>query len=318
MVIHEGAETNKMKNIANAIIKSAQPGWTEWISIILSIIMPITVLYVQRYFDQKRQSHENKPLISLGQFESYGKKLNLGKYWGADIDINKNPLFKSKIVIPVYNIGKTPISGIHVTYEVMHFKQIVEGLPNEPLPFTQSDQKEIYFLGGTLDEPKYIVSTHKDGLGGGIKVKSGGDIKNVHFPDRTVETINAGWFGECYLEPMVSGSRKEIILNNGLELFIQYILFMNGDRSHSTITDNNGQKKISCSGDVSLTEPTIKITFAYIDYLGKKHQENKYAKLRTPKLHSVQSFSAEKGLENYSESVWEITPIANEEVDNSA
>lgn len=318
MVIHEGAETNKMKNIANAIIKSAQPGWKEWTSIILSIIMPITVLYVQRYFDQKRQSHENKPLISLGQFESYGKKLSLGKYWDTDIDINKNPLFKSKIVIPVYNIGKTPISGIHVTYEVMHFKQIVEGLPNEPLPFTQPDQKEIYFFWGTLDEPKYIVSTHKNGSGSRIIVKSGGDKKNVDFPDRTIETINAGWFGECYLEPMVSGSRKEIILNNGLELFIQYILFMNCGRSQSTITDNNGKKRITYSGDAPLTEPTIKITFAYIDYLGKKHQENKYAKLRTSKRYSVQNYSAEKGLENYSESVWEITPIANEEVDNPA
>ncbi len=318
MVIHEGAETNKMKNIANAIIKSAQPGWPEWISIILSIIMPLTVLYVQRYFDHKRQSHENKPLISLGQFESYGKKLSLGKYWDTDIDIKKNPLFKSKIVIPVYNIGKTPISGIHVTYEVMHFKQIVEGLPNEPLPFTQPGQKEIYFFLDSLNQPTYIVSTHKDDSGSKVIVKSGGDKKIVDFTGRTTESINAGWFGECYLEPMVSGSRKAIILNNGLELFIQYILFMNCGRSQATRTDNNGQKRITYPGDVSLTEPTIKITFAYIDYLGKKHQENKYAKLRTPKLHSVQNFSAEKGLENYSESVWEITPIANEEVDNPA
>lgn len=92
--------------------------WFDYLSLFLSIGVAILIIFLQRAIDNRRQTKDNQPVITLGKYDSFGSEFQIGNYFGTDIEMKLDRTQKSQIAVPLFNIGRTPISNVTIKYEV--------------------------------------------------------------------------------------------------------------------------------------------------------------------------------------------------------
>ncbi|MBV7392466.1 hypothetical protein KUA55_17565 [Enterococcus sp. ALS3] len=267
-------------------------------SLIISVTIPLIVLYLQRYFDNKRNEEENKPKIALGKFECFGKPLNIGQYYKTDTLFSENNSLKSEIKIPLLNIGKTPISEVSVTYEIEDFEDIIRKSPKKIVNVPDIENMIYLFTNSRNNTNYYITTPSKQDFT--IQAIIDDVVEEVKFPESYVTIYNARNVSIEMLDPMISNSKQDISFNIQMELFIQYVLYMNNYRLKFGDDDDEISKDSYPIGPFSRLEPIIKFEFEFKDYKNNLCKEVKYMKLRTGG--SIFSFKEDRPTQ------WQIIP----------
>lgn len=262
-----------MHEIANEIAKLEQRDWFDWVSLIISILIPIAVLYIQRFFDNSSKEEEMRPHLALGPFESSNQTFILGNFYNTDLSIIDNPLQKSQIRVPLYNIGGSPVSNIVVKYTIQDFDKLAINKPQQALQ--QTDKDQIYLHSGTQDKsPKYTLLKHVNGQ---KKLKyvytDNGERKVDTVFGYNQSTFNAKSSGHISVPPLISNQQQTIPMDANFELFVQFILFMNDIRL------------LNLSPEI----PNIQFDVSYTDYKGNRIQTPLMMSLVAFELHDIDS-----------------------------
>lgn len=219
-----------MNAIAREIAKLGQHDWFDYISLLVSILIPLIILYVQRFIDKLSKEKEMQPRLALGPFESTNQRFHVGDFYNTHLSIKSNPLQRSQIQIPLYNIGGSPVYNIVVKYTIKDFEKIPVDKPQNAIQKSEFDQ--IYLHQGTSErKPEYTL----------LNKTSDNNFLKYSFIDnglRTTEEVrgykhssfNAKSSGEILVPPIISNEKQSIPMDANFELFIQYILFMNNIR----------------------------------------------------------------------------------------
>lgn len=290
------------------VVEQVTRDWFDYLTVVISILVPIAVVYFQRMIDDTRQKNDNIPVIALGKFESYGGEFLAGKYFDTDIDIESNKLLKSNIKIPLYNIGKTPISNVSVKFEIKDFDKIRKELPNDPLKFVEPGITEIYSYNDKNDKPIYLIADYEKMSGRQI-VKIDGVDKFIDFPNGAAKSISAKGNGFEYLSPMTADSQQMISLNADFELFIQYILFMN---SYRLMKENGEQNSVNTVLSSKVYDPIIKFDFKFSDYKGEEKQVTKFMRLYMSR--ASQKIEIFNTINSTVRTQWQLIPVSDSEI----
>lgn len=267
------------------------------IATVLAVISSFVVLFLQRRFDNKRILAENEPRVALGSFHPEFLTDEIGDYFGTDVSFAENPFQKSKVEIPIVNVGKTPISNIQVKISSPTLKKIIDEWEKVGInsKLNISFFTQLYAIYGDNFDIKYeIIDTNS---------------KRKNIASKTVQTYRIG--------PIISGEKYLLKLTSREELYIQYILFMLNDR----------QFKINTSSEegtgINLVEPQsnhsyfygFRFDLKYTDYLGKQHNEEYYLGLFSAgfKTSIIRRFS-EEGNEIKKLYNWYLAPVDKEQI----
>ncbi|WP_273724255.1 hypothetical protein [Leuconostoc mesenteroides] len=214
----------------NENAKLGQHDWFDYISLLVSISIQLIILYVQRFIDKLSKEKEMQPRLALGPFESTNQRFHVGDFYNTHLSLKSNPLQKSQIQIPLYNIGGSPVYNIVVKFTIKDFEKLLVNKPQNALQ--ESDVDQIYLHQGTSErKPEYTLlnktsdsnvlkfSLIKNGLNTTDEVRG---YKHSSF--------NAKSSGQILVPPLISNEKQSIPMDANFELFVQFILFMNNIR----------------------------------------------------------------------------------------
>lgn len=103
--------------------------WTQAVSGIKIYTLENTLnlrVQIQKIHKLERILAENEPRVALGSFHPEFLTDEIGDYFGTDVSFAENPFQKSKVEIPIVNVGKTPISNIQVKISSPTLKKIID------------------------------------------------------------------------------------------------------------------------------------------------------------------------------------------------
>lgn len=318
-----------MNKILEEINKSIQninnPNLLEIISIILSIIIPVSVLFIQRYLDNKRTEEEKEPMIALGDFKVNNVDLIIEKYFGTEISIKDNPFYESQIKIPIFNIGKTPVYNVQVEYKIENLNEIRETLAesNKTLKISETDQ---IYLHESEDDGKFIyhIFKYSPEISSEYVYRENGQNIHKKINGFKHETIKGKDYGRETLNPILPSEKVNFNFKSDLEIFIQYVLYMNNFRN--LIKEEEGQceipdlSQINSKGEVptvlknSISHiprnvdpviPELKFDISFIDYKNKPRNITKYMYLVSGTHYTVKHFGND-GVTNNTKLNWSI------------
>lgn len=322
--------------LVKAIQQLATHDWFDWISMLSGVIIPILVIFVQRFIDNKRQEKDNQPVIALGSFNAHDEEFQIGKYYDSDIEISSSNTFESNIKIPLYNIGQTPISNVQVSYEIEKFEYLVSQAENEPLYI--SEIPELYVIPNHENKLEYtLFKSGKSNTTGYLTFEAGKTIMKP-YNGKVKKIKTADTKGLSFLSPMTSGSEQKISLNSNIEMLVQYTVFMNAYRfwyenigeTEIEIPDTSNidwknppntipmmkQKGggVARNAQAKQISPVIRFTVKFDDYNQKSHQKELYMRLITGSWKHKHNFSS-KGNTNNLRVQWMLVPMTSADVE---
>lgn len=268
----------------------------------LAVIASFAVLFLQRFFDNKRFNKENESRLALGSFYQDFNKNKIGFYFDSEESIQENPFKKSKIEIPIVNVGKTPVSEVEIKVTFPGFYKNVEiwnkNKINEKLTFHNST--EIY-----------------------AKVENAADvIYEVYHDSTNKKIIHSHTIRKYRIGPIISGEKYLLKLSSREELYLQYLLFMLNERSIRENTPNGLGVALKERKAIPEYFLGLKLEITYLDYLGKHTKKDFYLELFNEghkEFHSFspkEFFSTKEPVQVKTIQNWHLAPINYESIKN--